>query len=328
MSDYSKAMPTKDKKSKKKGGIAFICWALGFLVIVIIFLVKLDDIKANLKQTNFFERLFHTTPTFIQNYEEKKPNVQEDVLAEETYVASDAQQTPITPISSLIDDEPLTPASPLPPTAEALSNALQGQDAADAADAPSMPPSPVQAEEAQERTQGASSDQVQQSAAHTQFDGTDVQRQTSIPVQQTVETTTARLCFVTIDGDGVVSRREITRTIKKNDSPLTENIKQLIAGPTQLERNKGCRSLIPDGTRLLSASVRNGTAQLSFSEEFEYNQTFGVEGYLGQLMQIVYTATEFSTVTSVQILIDGQKKEYLGSEGVWIGSPLSRTSFK
>ncbi len=25
--------------------------------------------------------------------------------------------------------------------------------------------------------------------------------------------------------------------------------------------------------------------------------------------------------------IDGQKKEYLGSEGVWIGSPLSRTSF-
>ena len=44
-------------------------------------------------------------------------------------------------------------------------------------------------------------------------------------------------------------------------------------------------------------------------------------------MQIVYTATEFSTVKSVQFLIDGQKKEYLGSEGVWIGSPLSRTSF-
>ena len=43
-------------------------------------------------------------------------------------------------------------------------------------------------------------------------------------------------------------------------------------------------------------------------------------------MQIVYTATEYSTVNSVQILIDGQKKEYL-SEGVWIGSPLSRSSF-
>nr|WP_257225304.1 GerMN domain-containing protein [Treponema parvum] len=52
-----------------------------------------------------------------------------------------------------------------------------------------------------------------------------------------------------------------------------------------------------------------------------------MEGYLGQLMQIVYTATSFSTVDSVQFLIEGQKKDYLGSEGVWIGSPLARSSF-
>ena len=44
-------------------------------------------------------------------------------------------------------------------------------------------------------------------------------------------------------------------------------------------------------------------------------------------MQIVYTSTEFSTVDSVQFLIDGNKKDYLGSEGQWIGSPLSRASF-
>ncbi|QTQ17448.1 GerMN domain-containing protein [Treponema parvum] len=67
-------------------------------------------------------------------------------------------------------------------------------------------------------------------------------------------------------------------------------------------------------------------AFLNFSEEFEYNP-YGVEGYLGQLMQIVYTATSFSTVDSVQFLIEGQKKDYLGSEGVWIGSPLARSSF-
>jgi spore germination protein GerM len=123
-----------------------------------------------------------------------------------------------------------------------------------------------------------------------------------------------------------VSRKQISRTITKNDSPLTGNIQLLLAGPNASERSKGCRSLIPDGTRLLSASVRDGVALLNFSEEFEYNRV-GVEGYLGQLMQIVYTATEFSTVNSVQFLIDGQKKEYLGSEGVWIGSPLSRSSF-
>ena len=85
-------------------------------------------------------------------------------------------------------------------------------------------------------------------------------------------------------------------------------------------------SLIPEGTKLLGASVKNGVATLNFNENFEFN-TIGVEGYIGQLMQIVYTATEFSTVKSVQFLIEGQHKDYLGSEGQWIGSPLARSSF-
>ena len=84
---------------------------------------------------------------------------------------------------------------------------------------------------------------------------------------------------------------------------------------------------IPEGTKLLGARVANKTATLNFSESFSFNK-YGVQGYLGQLMQIVYTATSFSTIDNVQFLIEGQKLEYLGGEGVWIGSPLSRISFK
>ena len=62
------------------------------------------------------------------------------------------------------------------------------------------------------------------------------------------------------------------------------------------------------------------------SEDFEFN-TLGAEGYMGQLMQIVYTASNFSTVKSVQFLVEGEKKDYLGSGGQWIGSPLSKNSF-
>ena len=98
------------------------------------------------------------------------------------------------------------------------------------------------------------------------------------------------------------------------------------AGPNSQESAKGYRSLIPQGTKLLSASVRDGVAYLNFNEQFEFN-TVGMDGYQAQLMQIVYTATEFSTVNSVQFLIEGQKKDYLGSEGMWIGSPLARSSF-
>ena len=85
-------------------------------------------------------------------------------------------------------------------------------------------------------------------------------------------------------------------------------------------------SLIPSGSKLIGASVKDGVATLNFNENFEFN-TYGVEGSIGQLMQIVYTATEFSTVKSVQFLIEGEKKEYLGSEGQWIGTPLARSSF-
>jgi spore germination protein GerM len=96
----------------------------------------------------------------------------------------------------------------------------------------------------------------------------------------------------------------------------------LLAGPTAEEQRRELRSFIPEGTRILSATVRGGTAYISFSEEFQYN-TYGVEGYAAQLRQIVWTATEFANVTDVQILIEGRRVDYLG-EGIWIGSPLGR----
>ena len=139
--------------------------------------------------------------------------------------------------------------------------------------------------------------------------------------------TELQLCFVEIDSDGAISRKIIKRSVPKTDSPLTSAIKEVIAGPDSTKsEERNCISLIPDGTKLLGARVSDGVAYLDFNENFEIN-TYGIEGYNGQLMQLVYTATSFSTVTSVQFLIEGKKKEYLGSEGQWIGSPLSRNSF-
>jgi spore germination protein GerM len=71
--------------------------------------------------------------------------------------------------------------------------------------------------------------------------------------------------------------------------------------------------------------VRGNTAYLSFSDDFMLN-TFGVEGYVAQLRQIVWTVTEFQNVNDVQILIEGRRLDYL-AEGIWIGSPISRSSF-
>ena len=143
----------------------------------------------------------------------------------------------------------------------------------------------------------------------------------------TVQKMKLNLCYVMIDSDGSVIRKEVIKEVPKNDSPLTTAINNLLSGPSADEVEKGYMSLIPEGTKLLGARVANKTATLNFSESFSFNR-YGVQGYLGQLMQIVYTATSFSTIDNVQFLIEGQKLEYLGGEGVWIGSPLSRISFK
>ena len=124
-----------------------------------------------------------------------------------------------------------------------------------------------------------------------------------------------------------IKQPEISKTEEK---PKTQNEQKETSIPEKTETEKteerNCISLIPQGTKLMSARVDDGIAYLSFSEEFEFN-TLGAEGYMGQLMQIVYTASNFSTVKSVQFLVEGEKKDYLGSEGQWIGSPLSKNSF-
>ena len=136
--------------------------------------------------------------------------------------------------------------------------------------------------------------------------------------------TKTKICFVAIDSDGVVARKEVSRSVAK-DSPLSEALNELLKGPSSTEAKTGCQTYIPAGSKLIGISINDGIATLNFNEEFQFNPN-GPIGANVQLMQIVYTATSFLTVKKVQFLIEGQKRDYL-TEGVWIGSPLNRNSF-
>ena len=283
-------MAKKEKKTNQTG-LALACWILGFLILLIVFLVKQDEIYSNLKTTRFFERIFGSTPEFIANHEVKEEPKKEE---EETII-------------TLKTEEPVK--TPVEQTAPSATVYVPKEE-------------PKVSSKTEEKETSKSETQAQ--TKNEEKPKTENKVEQPKPVTKTV--VNQKLYFVYIGEDGVVSRKVITREVEKNDSPLVTNINLLLKGPDSSEANKGYKTLIPPGTRLLSAYVRDGVAFLNFNEEFEFNR-IGVDGYLAQLMQIVYTATEFSTVKSVQFLIDGQKKEYLGSEGVWIGSPLSRTSF-
>ena len=249
------------------------CIILAVLIIFIFFLIRKDSILTNLKETRFFERVFGSTPEFVEKHTPAETETVKIPLSQE-------------PEEVVIQVEPQKPKQ----------------------ETPAQKPAEVQKEASQEKTEATAEE-----------------KPASKPVQNAY--TELQLCFVEIDSDGSISRKIIKRSVPKTDSPLTTAIKEVLTGPdTTKSEERDCISLVPAGTKLLGARVSDGVAYLDFNENFEFN-TYGIEGYNGQLMQLVYTATSFSTVNSVQFLIEGKKKEYLGSEGQWIGSPLSRNSF-
>jgi germination protein M len=297
---YNRIMSDK-KNNRKNTGFAFACWLLIALILLVFFFVKKDTIVLNLKNTDFFNRVFGKTPEFVQKHEDATAPqdnsdstvVQIDTKPAETAEQQKNEQTQQKPEQAAQPEEPLKVTDQKKPdAAEKLPEAASSDQKTPAADSKSE----------------KSVEKVQKS-------------------KPAAEITNTQLCFVIIDSDGSVSRQIVTRHLQKSDSPLSDAIKALLSGPTADEKAKNCMSLIPAGTKLLSANVKNGIATLNFSEEFEYNPV-GVEGYIGQLMQIVYTATSFTTVNSVQFIVEGQREEYLGSEGEWIGSPLSRSTFR
>ncbi len=155
---------------------------------------------------------------------------------------------------------------------------------------------------------------------------------TTVARQTTTTTTvmkakyhTAKVYFTKITDDKLYLC-SVNRSVDYKDAPLTETLNVLLQGTTAAEEDSDIVTNIPTGTRLLGATVKNGTAYLNFSSEFEDNH-YGKEATIFQLQQIVYTATEFGNVQRVQFFIEGKKTDYLGGEGIIIGEPLGRKSF-
>lgn len=278
------------KSNKKKSGFLLVCfWFLVLILIIAVFFVKRNEIKKNLQDTDFIARISGKTPSTVvekENNETKSPSVQESI-------SIDVLEATGTEANNKKTSETENP------------KVTENKNVKTPETEPEKPLEPVAPKE---KTNASAKEKKQPE---------------KIIVPKKTEVT---LYFIGINSDGSVTRKASKRSLSKSDSPLTDSINALLAGPTADELSKDMMTLIPSGTKLLGASVKNGIATLNFNENFQFNSV-GVEGYIAQLMQIVYTATEFSTVRNVQFLIEGEKRDYLGSEGQWIGSPLARSSF-
>ena len=293
------------QKRERKIGLGVIVWLVLALILLIAFLIKKDEILITLKKTEFFTHLLGSEPAFVENYQLK------DEIPT-TIIPSNSDPAVIVQDNSELPNNPVVEFQDLSPIDLNSLNVVE-----------SIPSDPITSADDLAAVPQALLPSPSDVLIETPY-GTITAEQSAGIV---TEYTKVRLFFVQLNNDGSVTRKEVVRTIPKSNSPLTAAINSLLEGPNSDDVIQNCMTLIPSGTRLISASVKDKVATLNFSDDFEFNP-YGVDGLVNQLMQVVYTACSFSSVNSVQFIIDGQKKEYLGSEGIWIGTPLTVTSFK
>lgn len=102
----------------------------------------------------------------------------------------------------------------------------------------------------------------------------------------------------------------------------------LLAGPTTTEAAgpDPLFTLIPAGTALLDISVSGGIATVDLTSEYETGG--GSASMFGRLAQVVYTLTQFPTVTGVRFRLDGQPVTIFSGEGIVLDGASTRDDYR
>lgn len=111
---------------------------------------------------------------------------------------------------------------------------------------------------------------------------------------------TVTLYFSNKDGDGLVTEKRDVH-YSSNMSAEKMVVEQLLKGP-----KKGGKAAIPSGTKLVSVSAVDGVCYVNFDEGFQ-NQDYEVQEPI-VIYSIVNSLSELSTVSKVQISINGSTK--------------------
>jgi len=186
----------------------------------------------------------------------------------------------------------------------------------------------------EETTKKEASEQEQPTTQETEETTQEIIEETTEAAEETTETTEETTEETTTEETQEVKPAEITipiyfsddqaqymrgeyRTIS-NDDPVTNAVNELLKGPY----SANLYALIPEGTKLLNAEIKNNVAYVDFSTDILEGATGGSILQRFIIYTIVNTLTEIDEVDAVQILIDGKN---VGTFGDFeISAPLYR----
>jgi germination protein M len=117
-----------------------------------------------------------------------------------------------------------------------------------------------------------------------------------------------------------------TRSDVRTPSVGSTALEALLRGPTSEETAAGVNTAIPAGTDLLGLDIDNGTATVDLTSD--YASGGGALSIRMRLAQVVYTVTQFPTVSSVAFRLDGDPVTTFSSAGIEVDKPLRRGDFE
>jgi len=151
----------------------------------------------------------------------------------------------------------------------------------------------------------------------------------TVPVASVTPTPTAGrsidLAVYLLRGGRLVPvQRQVPATLAVARAAMTA----LLAGPTSAESAapSSLTTLIPSGTQLLDIALANGVAVVDLTGQFESGG--GAAAMFGRLAQVVYTLTQFPTVTGVTFRLDGQPVTSFSGEGIVLPGPSIRADYR
>lgn len=119
----------------------------------------------------------------------------------------------------------------------------------------------------------------------------------------------------------------VYREVPKTQAVATAALRELLAGPTEAERNSvpALSTAVPHDTLLLGITIEEGVATVDLSREFESGG--GSFSMFGRLAQVVFTVTQFPTVEAVAFRLDGEPVTVFSGEGITLDEPVGRDDY-
>ena len=113
------------------------------------------------------------------------------------------------------------------------------------------------------------------------------------------------LYFISKENNTLVPEARRVDAKKLLENPYKTLVEFLIEGP----KNEKLQSIIPEGTKVNKAELKNDIVELDLSKEFIENQNGDVDKAALAIYSIVNTLTELNEVNSVKFLIDGEENK-------------------